>query len=812
VRTRRRHARRPSGERANLTRDLFERVITRRTLPAFAHVDTMGVVEKLSFADLARRAARWSWLLRAHGIANGDRVVVIAGRRPEWLAATLGALNGGAIGVPLPESASAEDVEAIVQHARASLVVAPSALCGEREDLGGAAVLRVEDAQGALADQPTSAPTYDTVGRDIAMLLYERDAEGELRAAAHTHQSLLAQADAGELWLRATPGDRLWSTAEPGSTESVWSALAAWSQATELVVADGDPAPHDAVRLMELLVVQLLWLTPDRYRGLADIEWPRWLDAPRIRVAVSSSPVDDEVVEAFAVAYGARIRSGYLRPETGLLAGEPADGPRRAGSLGVPLPGRELATVDGRGRQPEPGEAGELAVRAGSVGVFAGWWNDRERRAVAPRGGWHRLGEPAVIDVEGFLRSATADEAARVAAERIDAAAEERRAGQARTQAVRGGRAGRGRAQGAEKQRRKEERERAREQEQHRRDAARAEKASLKAAEQERRAEERRQAELRKRDELEQRRQQKARAKAEAARQGEAAAEERRHDELRKREQLERQRVEQEQADAEVARQREAAAAAVALERQQAERVRQETLERELAESQELERRRAEKEGQRRAAEEQRAAEEARRREESRRAEEEAARLLEESKQRDELAKRRREIEAAEHERRRAEAAEAERRAAESARLQEEERRRREIEAAEHERRRAEEAARQRAAAERSEQERRRAAAERAEQERRRAEEAERRRAAAELARKEEEQRRQAQLEQRRKRQDVSGSPERPKPAAAPAETESDAPNPSLIARIAPYTATPDEPVRPRSSEPPEQNGSDEAA
>jgi acyl-coenzyme A synthetase/AMP-(fatty) acid ligase len=291
VRTRRRHPRRPSGERANQTRDLFERVITRRTLPAFAHVDTMGVVEKLSFADLARRAARWSWLLRAHRIANGDRVVVIAGRRPEWLAATLGALNGGAIGVPLPESASAEDVEAIVQHAGASLVVAPSALCGEREDIGGAAVLRVDDAQGALADQPTSAPTYDTVGRDLAMLLYERDAEGELRAAAHTHQSLLAQADAGELWLRATPGDRLWSTAEPGSTESVWSALAAWSQATELVVADGDPAPHDAVRLMELLVVQLLWLTPDRYRGLADIEWPRWLDAPRIRVAVSSSPV-----------------------------------------------------------------------------------------------------------------------------------------------------------------------------------------------------------------------------------------------------------------------------------------------------------------------------------------------------------------------------------------------------------------------------------------------------------------------------------------------------------------------------------------
>jgi acyl-coenzyme A synthetase/AMP-(fatty) acid ligase len=686
---------RPTADRANVARDLFARLMTRRTAPAWAFVDSMGVIERRTFAEVARRTARWSWLLRSSGARPGERVVVLAGRRPEWLAVVLGTINGGSVAVPYPGDSSVDEVDALVQDSGAVLVVADDDADPALDAVSGAAVLRHGEAEALLSEQPTRAPTFDTGAGDVALLVYGRDPSGSLRGAAHTHASCLAQVDAGGDWLETTPGGRLWCSAEPGAQESIWAMLAAWGHGTELIVHEGVPSPADAVGVIDRLRIQLLWLSHAEYGRLTAVERPDWLPRPRILTAVvTDEPPDTVSSDSFARAFGPPLRYGLLRPETGILGGELADGERRTGFLGRVLPGREAAVLDHRGRPAPSGSAGELAIRAGSLGALAGWWSQRSGTPVRPRDGWIPLGETAVLDEDGFLRPANQEEIERVSAARATTAEDERRAA-AEEEA-------RQRAEADERRRREEASERERQAEKQRREAEKAERARLKAEEQARKAEERRLAEQRKREELERARLEREQAKA--AERARAEEDERR-------------------AAAEAAR---AEQARLATERQA-----REEAERRLAEERRLQAERAEQ-----------------------------ARLAAEQQAREE----------------------AERRLAEERRLQ--------AERAQQARLAAEEQARREAAHRRNEElrlaaERHRLEAERAAQARLAAEERARQDAP---RRAEEEQRRRRDAEEQTRREEAEADAERQKRAATPDGEES---NPSLVARIEAYTASP---------------------
>jgi acyl-coenzyme A synthetase/AMP-(fatty) acid ligase len=709
---------RPTAERANVARDLFARLMTRRTAPAWAFVDSMGVIERRTFAEVARGTARWSWLLRSSGARPGERVVVLASRRPEWLAVVLGTINGGSVAVPYPGDSSVDEIDALVQDSGAVLVVADDDADPALDAVSGAAVLRHGEAEALLSEQPTRAPTFDTGAGDVALLVYGRDPSGSLRGAAHTHASCLAQVDTGGDWLEATPGGRLWCSAEPGAQESIWAMLAAWGHGTELIVHEGVPSPADAVGVIDRLRIQLLWLSHAEYGRLTAVERPDWLPRPRILTAVvTDEPPDTVSSDSFARAFGPPLRYGLLRPETGIFGGELTDGERRTGFLGRVLPGREAAVLDHRGRPAPPGSAGELAIQAGSLGAFVGWWSQRSGTPVRPRDGWIPLGETAVLDEDGFLRPANQEEIERVSAARATTAEDERRAAAEKE--------ARQRAEADERRRREEASERERQAEKQRREAEKAERARLKAEEQARKADERRLAEQRKREELERARLEREQAKA--AERARAEEDERR-------------------AAAEAAR---AEQARLATERQA-----REEAERRLAEGRRLEAERAEQRA--REGAERRLAE--KRRLQAERAEQ--ARLAAEQQAREEA------------ERRLAEERRVQAERAQQAGLAAEEQARREAE-----RRRDEEL---RLAAERH-----RLEAERAEQARLAAEERARQDA---LRRAEEEQRRRRDAEEQARREEAEADAERQKRAATPDGEES---NPSLVARIEAYTASP---------------------
>ncbi|MFE0400617.1 acyl-CoA synthetase [Streptomyces nigra] len=127
----------------------------------------------------------------------------------------------------------------------------------------------------------------------------------------------------------------------------------------------------------------------------------------KARLLVSGSaalPVHDH--ERITAATGQRVVERYGMTETLMNTSVRADGERRAGTVGVPLPGVELRLVeeDGTPLTSYDGESvGEIQVRGPNL--FTEYLNrpDATRDAFTADG-WFRTGDMAVRDPDGYVR------------------------------------------------------------------------------------------------------------------------------------------------------------------------------------------------------------------------------------------------------------------------------------------------------------------------------------------------------------------------------------------------------------------------
>jgi malonyl-CoA/methylmalonyl-CoA synthetase len=78
----------------------------------------------------------------------------------------------------------------------------------------------------------------------------------------------------------------------------------------------------------------------------------------------------------------------------------PYVGERRAGSVGLPLPGVSVRLLDPNGQPVEDGEIGEIYLKGSNV--FAGYWKREEATRAAFVDGYFRTGDLAVRSPDGY--------------------------------------------------------------------------------------------------------------------------------------------------------------------------------------------------------------------------------------------------------------------------------------------------------------------------------------------------------------------------------------------------------------------------
>jgi long-chain acyl-CoA synthetase len=241
----------------------------------------------------------------------------------------------------------------------------------------------------------------------VAVLQYTGGTTGRSKAAKLSHANLVANAYQMRLWLpEATSGRETTLAVLPlfhvyGLTLCLLTTMLLAGRLVLLPRFDLDLV-FDAIDTER---PTLFPGVPPIYQALLDAPRLRRTDLHSIRACVSGAmklPVD--VQERFERVTGGRLVEGYGTTETSPATHcQPLSGPRRPGSVGLPLPGTDARIVDpdDPSRVMPVGEPGELAVRGPQV--FLGYWSADAGEQPLLHDGWLLTGDIATMDDAGFF-------------------------------------------------------------------------------------------------------------------------------------------------------------------------------------------------------------------------------------------------------------------------------------------------------------------------------------------------------------------------------------------------------------------------
>lgn len=80
------------------------------------------IISRFTYGEFGAFVKRFAALFVSLGVLRGDRILILAENRPEWVFAYFGAAQAGAICAPVLTAFSAEQIQGVVRHAEPSLV------------------------------------------------------------------------------------------------------------------------------------------------------------------------------------------------------------------------------------------------------------------------------------------------------------------------------------------------------------------------------------------------------------------------------------------------------------------------------------------------------------------------------------------------------------------------------------------------------------------------------------------------------------------------------------------------------------------
>jgi long-chain acyl-CoA synthetase len=252
---------------------------------------------------------------------------------------------------------------------------------------------------------PAEVPGPDAAS--LALIQYTSGTTGSPKGVNLSHRNLVANAAQARAWVPSIPrGSASVHAVLPlfhayGLTLCLTFAM---SMGARLVLFP-KPDPDLVLPVFKKRPPTFLPAVPPLYDRLRKAAEAKGVSLKGIEIAISGAmPLSKEVVEPWEALTGGYLVEGYGLSECSpVLMANPVAPNRRAGTVGLPLPGTEVRVVDPDDptNDVEPGQPGELLVRGPQV--FSGYWKKPEATAEVFVGDWFRTGDIVSIDDDGFV-------------------------------------------------------------------------------------------------------------------------------------------------------------------------------------------------------------------------------------------------------------------------------------------------------------------------------------------------------------------------------------------------------------------------
>jgi long-chain acyl-CoA synthetase len=388
-----------------------------------AVIELRGVRHRrTSYGELAELTGRFAAELRGRGIHAGDRVALWGESSAEWIAAFFGCLLRGVLVVPLDAAGSREFIERVIADTQARLIVANAELL--RGLTLEAPRLALEDLHTALPPQPEFTVDPSVTPEAPFQIVFTSGTTSDPKGIVHTHRNVLASLEPIEseiakyrryerlvhplrfmhtlplshvfgqfmgLWIPPVLGAELHFAARLEPSRMVESLK---RERINLLIA----VPRVIGLLRAHLLSEDVSLAADADRVAPLPVWKRWWKLRRVHrrlgwrfwALISGGATLPAELESFWRALGIPVIQGYGMTETAALVTLNHPFKIGRGTLGKPLPGREVKI----------GEGGEVLVR-GAMVSGATW----QGGAMTPRTDeWLATGDLAAQDESGELR------------------------------------------------------------------------------------------------------------------------------------------------------------------------------------------------------------------------------------------------------------------------------------------------------------------------------------------------------------------------------------------------------------------------
>lgn len=349
--------------------------------------DDGTTLSNTGFRDRVRAAAS---VLHRAGVRPGDVVAVALPNRVELVVALFAAWQLGAAVTPVNPGLTDDDIAYQIADSGARVVIGDPARAGTTLD-----VAELAHSAGPVA---AAAP------RDgLALIIYTSGTTGRPKGVLLGHDNLAAMCAMviGALGLDATDHSLLILPLfhVNGIVVSVLSPLLAGGHTT----VAGKFSASGFFDLVERVRPTYFSGVPAVYALLVAQPAGTAPEVSSLRLAIcGAAPMPAELIARFERRFGVPIVEGYgLSEGTCASTLNPVTGPRKPGTVGLPLPGQTVTIVDLDGTTLPAGEPGEVVI-AGPT-VMRGYLGRPEETAKTIVDGRLRTGDIGYVDPDGYL-------------------------------------------------------------------------------------------------------------------------------------------------------------------------------------------------------------------------------------------------------------------------------------------------------------------------------------------------------------------------------------------------------------------------